>query len=606
MALYRRFFGSTIGNAASYAMGAATADTLHPVLQELVNAAWQAHPARPLNAEQAAELLVRGVWDDGQATGEGNRTGVSDSRLRDLSQTLYRRPGLAELLDMWRRGIVGRDLVENALRRQGFSAAWVANLVQLRDVPLTPEQAGAAVERGEMSYEDAQGEAAMSGTSAERFRVIERLAGLAPAPDQLADMRRRGLIDDARYRRGLVQGNVRSEWADALRGLAEHLLSTGELANMVVQGVIAAETGADLAALTGVSAENFARLVRLAGNPIGSHEALDLWNRGDIDEADVDRALRQSHLKPEWIDPFKRLKRRQLSVSDLVRIVVHEGYADNGRPLPDLRADMPPEFVREVAKQGITPEDAERLWAAHWRLPSPTQGYAMLHRGEIDEAELASLLKQADYSPRWRDRLRRIAFHPLGRIDIRRALSTGDMTPAEAHRRYEHLGYTPEDAALMVRIARTTEPSATKDLSAAQLATEYEGRFIDRAEYLRRLEVLGYSEAEAGQLADLADARRVQRAREQVISRVHAQYVGHKISLATAEAMLSKRGIPDAARAQITEAWQDEQAVNVRVLTPPQVRKAYTKSLITREQAIDTLTDQGYSEANAVTLLDSA
>ncbi|GAH93918.1 unnamed protein product, partial [marine sediment metagenome] len=44
----------------------------------------------------------------------------------------------------------------------------------------------------------------------------------------------------------------------------------------------------------------------------------------------------------------------------------------------------------------------------HWSLPSPSQGFEMLHRGVIDEAELNMLLRALDIMPFWREKLTKV------------------------------------------------------------------------------------------------------------------------------------------------------------------------------------------------------
>ncbi|GAI43190.1 unnamed protein product, partial [marine sediment metagenome] len=45
--------------------------------------------------------------------------------------------------------------------------------------------------------------------------------------------------------------------------------------------------------------------------------------------------------------------------------------------------NFPPEFAEYMAKQGFSVEWAQRWWVAHWRLPSISAGFDMLHRGQI-------------------------------------------------------------------------------------------------------------------------------------------------------------------------------------------------------------------------------
>jgi hypothetical protein len=597
--LAARFLGRTVSEAAAFAAGVALGPVLAPPVQALKNEVQAAHPFVPLNPQQAASAEIIGSFDAADVRKEAAYTGLNATRANALRALAGTAPGVNYLFDLRNRGLIADAELDKGLRQHGIRPEWLADTKRLRLVLLTPEQAAAAVERGELTYAEAQAIASQQGVDADAFKVLERLAGLAPAPEQLLDMFRRGAIDAARLRRGLVQGNVRSEWSDALVKLAEHLLSTGELANMVVQGILTQAEAEPLAEITGTSADNFGRLVQLAGSPIGGHDALNLWLRGEITEADVDRALRQSHLKPEWVAAFKALRKHLPSASDAIRFAVKDVFDRATVDEFGLDQDFPDAFLPLAAQLGIEPEQAKWYWAAHWRNVSPTQLYRMLWRGEITPAQLDKGLKVADYSPFWRDKLRNIAYLVPGRIDLRRFYSAGIIDEQQVFDGYKHLGYTDEVARWQTDFAKRGTASTTKDLTVAQLNSEYQGGHLERDDYLARVAALGYSQLEAQQLADLADDKRVARARDQFTARIHTQYVGHKIDLATATAALDDAKIAPRACDLMLAEWQNEREVNVARLTPPQLKGLYKKSVLPEDRVLAELQDRGYSADEA-------
>lgn len=603
--LAARFLGRTVSEAAAFAAGVALGPVLAPPVQDLRNRVNAAHPTVPLSPLQAAQATVAGALTAAQGRREAAYSGVSSERFAALEILAGQAPGVAELLDLWNRGAVDEPAVNHGLAQVGILAEWRDEVKALRHVLLTPEQAAAAVERGELTYAQAETIAARSGVDAATFHTIERLAGLAPSTEQLLAMRRRGAIDDARMHRGFVQGNVRSEWSDALARLAEVPLTSSELASMVVQGILDAATAAPLANVVGTTGESFGRLVELAGSPPGAEQLLNLWNRGEIQEADVDRGLRQSHLKPEWVDRVKALRHHLPSVSDLVRFSVHEAYNPAAIESLGLALEFPEEFAREAEKQGLDREAALRYWIAHWRLPSPAQGYVMLHRGLIDEAQLEELLKTADYSPRWRGPLRDIAYLVPGRVDLRRMYAAGILTEAQVHAGYLKIGYTETDAAALTSFAKRGSSSKARELTAAQHAAEFEAHYTTETEYLAALHDLGYPLEEAQQYVRLGEVRRVARAREARLTRVRQAYVGHKSPRTVAEQGLAAAGVSTEAAARLLEEWDGERDANVRVLTQAQIKKAYTKGARPQEWALEALTDLGMSTEQAQLYLET-
>lgn len=478
--------------------------------------------------------------------------------------------------------------------------------VRFPNIPLTPEQAAAAVERGEMLYAAAEDEAALTGTNAKRFKIIERLAGLAPSTEQLLTMRRRGAIDAKRMQKGFIQGNVRSEWADALAALAEVLLTPGEIARLTALDFITTDQGKALAAQIGVEPVNFDRLVQLAGDSPATDRLLTLWNRGEISETDVNRGLQQSGLRSEWFSAIKALRKHLPSPSDAIRFSVKDVFDTQVRARFGLDADFPQSFLPLAAQLGIDEEQARWYWAAHWRNVSPTQLYRMLHRGEITDDDLDAGLKVADYSPFWRDKLKQIAYLVPGRIDLRRFYAAGIITEDEVFAGYKKLGYTDQVARWQTDFAKKGVSSTAKDLTAANLRAEYEGSFIDRAALLDGLDKLGYDHAEAQMYANLGDAARVKKYREAVITAIYKAYLAHELRAAEAKAKLTENGIASEAQDELLRLWNLELSVSRKQLTPTQITASYRRGTISAQDAVAELELRGYTTIDAHRLLDLA
>lgn len=423
------------------------------------------------------------------------------------------------------------------------------------DVPLTPEQAAAAVERGEMTFEEARAESRFSGTNTARFKIIERLAGLAPSTEQLLSMRRRGAISDARMHKGFVQGNVRSEWADALAALAEVLMTPGEIARLTALGFVTSAQGAALAKEIGVEGDTFARQVELAQTGPSLERLLEAWNRGTIDEGDVDAGLEQEGVRRRWWPMLKTLRRYLPSVTSLVSFSVREAYDDHIVQKYGLDEGFPEEFATAASQQGLEREDALRYWRSHWRLPSPTQGYRMLWRNLLSLDELDELLRVNDYMPFYRDKLRDIAYLVPGRIDLRRFYQAGLITEAEVFEGYKKLGYTDETARWQTEFAKRPPTTSAREATATDHLALYDAGRDTPAETLAAIEGLGYSETEARVKIEAHDARRVVSEETRVITALHKGYIDGDYSETEALTAMTDLGVAEWARTAILRVW---------------------------------------------------
>lgn len=159
--------------------------------------------------------------------------------------------------------------------------------------------------------------------------------------------------------------------------------------------------------------------------------------------------------------------------SDLITMAVREVFSPQIAQRFGQFEDFPKDFADYARQQGISEEWAQRYWAAHWGLPSPQQGFEMYQRDVISFNDLQLLLKSLDIMPFWRDRLTKIAFRPITRIDIRRMHQLGLLSHDEMVTRYRHMGYSPEDAAFMAQFTeRLNGPKGEQDIEELEGATK--------------------------------------------------------------------------------------------------------------------------------------
>ena len=240
----------------------------------------------------------------------------------------------------------------------------------------------------------------------------------------------------------------------------------------------------------------------------------DALNRGFIDPAQADFYLE----KAGYGDPAKHalLELRNIipGPTDLVRMAVREVFTPQLRRELTLDAEFPAPFADWAAKLGISEEWAGNYWAAHWDLPSPSQGYEMLHRGLINDQQLADLLKALDYAPVWRDRLQAISYNPITRVDLRRLFKMGIITEAQVKDGYRALGYNDERAGWLTEFTKRYygpdeggELKEFADLAQSTIRLGYRRHVLSREEALDKLVEAGYSEDVADFLLTLDDVQ---------------------------------------------------------------------------------------------------
>lgn len=443
-----------------------------------------------------------------------------------------------------------------------------------------PLNAGAAAQaslRGIMDDGDARDEAAMTGYDGTRYAALRRLAANPPALDALLALWRRHAIDDAQLDRGLAQNGIHEEWRPRVKALAHVLPSVEDQVRFAVREAYNDEAAArlsldaefpqafaDAAELIGLAPEQ-ARLYWRAHWELPSFEQLaQMLFRTDMDEAEFEQALKAIDIAPVWRQRYQEIARLIPTREDMVTFAVRESYDPEQVKSLGLDLDYPELLTGELAKHGITEEDAHRYWWSHWRLPSARQGADMLARGEITDAQYMALLKALDYPKPWRSRLAAIARIQLGRIDIKRAYKLNLIDRAEVVQHYLRLRYTDEDAEIMAKIA---------DAEKAQGGVEQP--FLNRA-------------------------------KSRLYTVAHNEYIAGSITDAKAKEVLIDVGAHPAEADAVIATWKVEDAIGRKELTASQVLKLYGKTKLTRDDAFDRLIDMGYTPEDANLRLDNA
>ena len=261
----------------------------------------------------------------------------------------------------------------------------------------------------------------------------------------------------------------------------------------------------------------------------------------------LDAQLREIPVHYGYDEQFERWGYRDLDINvlrtlrqpipgstDLVRMGVREVFTPEISEAFGQFEDFPVRFgeLMELVGYGLRPTGtiagggpggghtwAEAYWAAHWDLPSITQGFEMYHRevtlpdgSKFDEAKLMLLLRALDVMPNWRDPLRQIAYRLVTRVDIRRLYQKGFADEAKVEQTYRHLGYSPEDARLVTDWVKVAYPRGgegpgpdLRELTLSTVKQAYVRRLVDREEALERLLALDHPEEDAELIIALWD-----------------------------------------------------------------------------------------------------
>lgn len=124
-------------------------------------------------------------------------------------------------------------------------------------------------------------------------------------------------------------------------------------------------------------------------------------------------------LDDQQIELLKEMAYRVPGVQDVIRYAVKEAYNEELTRLFRTKEEYPGVAEEDARKAGVRPDHLMKEWQAHWDLPSAGQGFQMLHRGIMTEADVTMLLKALDYMPYFRDKLIELSWDVPNRVELR-------------------------------------------------------------------------------------------------------------------------------------------------------------------------------------------
>jgi hypothetical protein len=397
-------------------------------------------------------------------------------------------------------------------------------------------------------------QAGQEGRTEQQFDAVLGAALNAPGIPQLFEAWRRELIDDAAFEHGLRKAKLEPRWDAPLKALKQRLLSLDQLANARQQGFIDAARQRAEAALQGQDAERADISFELSGLPPGIESMQEALNRGLVDRATFDQAIREGHTKTKYTDLVFALRQPVLSAQTYATLHL-KGWIDAAA------------MNAGGALHGYTAEQMNDLYLSMGRPASPGYMWTAAARGidgpdgrPVDEAQFTKAIAESDIRPEYAPMLWRIRYLYPSLFQLSRLVTSGTISGDVGAEWASKARYAPE-VVTALRASWAGGSSAAPDPHVA-------------------------------------------RAQTHLWNQTHKSYVAEEADEPTTRAQLTSLTIPVAAQDAIIALWNDERALVRKQLTAAQIKRAYGKAKLTRDVAVTRLVAMGYSLADASLYLD--
>lgn len=461
------------------------------------------------------------------------------------------------------------------------------------NLDLDPQTAAQAVTSGIVGLAEGQSTARDQGYDAGEFDTLRLLAQAIPPVSDIQDLLNRGVIDVKTARHWLQRSAIPAELIDDVLNLRIAVLPPDLAALAVLRSVISQAEGEKIAALSGVSASDFQIMIDDTGEPPGPEQLDEAYRRGFISKARLERGIRQSRIRNEWVDVIEALRFSPMSVADAVNAVVQNHLSAQAA-------------ARIAEENGLTPGAVDTLIQTAGEPLSRTEMEQLYNRGLATKEEVLQALRES----RLKDKYGEKAFELHTRIIEPRTLASavefGSISHADAIKHAMAYGYSEADATVLVGEGSARKLFSFKNRVVTAAESLYEASGMSEQTFRDTIISLGFSKDEAGFIVKAADFRKKERQITTTVNAVRAKFIAHHLTENQASSVLDKSGLLAAQRDQLIATWKTERSAVVRNLTEAQIIRALKKNSLTLQQVDDRLIQMGYSQVDAAILIADA
>lgn len=384
--------------------------------------------------------------------------------------------------------------------------------LESQTVPLTPAQLADMTVRNFIDLASATNYAQQSGIAPSDFQRMVYQAGDAPAPEELAEALRRGLVDETgtgptstSFEQGIAEGRLADKWADTIKGLSQIWPSPTDALDALLEGQIDQATGESLYQKFGGDPDYFTMLYNTRGSAPTPLEASEMAKRGIIpwdgtgpDVTSFQQAFLEGPWRNKWLAAYQALATPIPPTRTITALVRAGSISDDqattwweqqGYPAAIAQAFLADAHKpSSTASHTITASEISQLFAD--QLISQTQAQSMLTTLGYSDTDAAGIMQLAAYN--------------VSKSQLNSAISrvrslyiARKIDGPTAQNALSDLHVAPAQVTALMDTWQVEQSASIKVLSESQIASALYYGVIDQPTAMSQLEAQGYDAHDA-------------------------------------------------------------------------------------------------------------
>lgn len=396
---------------------------LEPFIGEMQHALWSANATQLLPVLDAAQLEQRGYKSKLVMADEAGGSGFNAERFTAMTWAAGTPLTVAELLLAHHRKIITEDQLKAGLADAGIREEWIDPQIKMGVIIPTVQQVMVAWLEGQIEKPEAEKRYLEAGGDPTWFQTSYDSQGSAPSPVELGEMFHRGIIGEkgigpkqTTFEQGFLEGPWRNKWMGPMLELSRYYIPPRSIVAM------------------------------LKDSAITHKRALELLHQQGVTTQDAESFITEA-------THAKTTKQRELTEAQIKEL--YEAKAINEATAMQLWEALGYEkheatFLLELAKMSrIVKFTTTAITTIHTEFTNHTitteEAVAELDKLQVPAEQRNELLKLWEVEARAR-------IKHLTEAQVIKAIKVGVLEVEAAEQKLLGMGYTQEDAQLLIRI----------------------------------------------------------------------------------------------------------------------------------------------------------
>lgn len=255
-------------------------------------------------------------------------------------------------------------------------------------------------------------------------------------------------------------------------------------------------------------------------------------------------------------------------------------------------------------KAGMNDEQIRNFWVAHWQHPPWTVIRQMLFRTDLTEADMWDWFKTIEIPPYWRDKYIKIAYNPVGRVDLRRLYKESVYDRDQVKAGYIALGNSPEISEHLTAWTEKAYAPDSKEITKSEILKNYRVGEIPLDKATGMLKALDYEEEEVEFLIAYEDYKISLKAKEGEAEVLLTEVVNGTITYESFEKLISGIGFTIKATKKYLDRATKTLRAQIKLPSKEDVSKWFTLKIITEEEFITMMSSLKYRSEDITRYLE--